>query len=380
MTQETLAFEKPVKQPSMKSLISAINQGIPVLTVNVRLSRRIGNIYDMAMQDEGHTMWQTPQILPLSSWITKLWEESWPEKALISTVRTTALWEEIILKDKTLSEKKVLIARGVVKSAFDAYRLMHEYLVQVPEEDIYLTEECRALKGWIKLYEAKSEGLGFIDRVHLTDNLIKSILMGQINVPREIMMAGFDEITPQVKKLMDALAGKEVKITFWPARPSEIIGPVRQETAKGKLKVRQYDDELEEVLQAARWIRKIYRPGMKIGVIAPDLNRYKKIIEREFSAELDPPSVFPWIDSKRLFNISLGASLLDEAVIQSALQILSVDSGKQDMHTISDIILSPYFSKSNDEHCQLARLDAEIRENNRLTISLDEMSAMARSG
>lgn len=363
----------------MKSLISAINQGIPVLTVNVRLSRRIGNIYDMAMQDEGHTMWQTPQILPLSSWITKLWEEGWPQIALISNVRATALWEQIILNDKTLSEKKVLIARGVVKSAFDAYRLIHEYLVELPEEDIYLTEECRALKGWIKLYKAKSEELGFIDRAHLPDVLIKAIRKGQINLPREIMMAGFDEITPQVKALLEAMADKGVRITFWPARPTEISEPVKQGTVKGKLTLRQYDNELEEVVQAARWIREIYRPGMKIGVIAPDLNRYKKIIQREFSAELNPPSVFPWIDSSRPFNISLGASLLDEAVVQVALQILSIDGGKHDMHTMSDIILSPYFLKSNEERCRLALLDAEIRRENRLAVSLIEMRAMAGS-
>ncbi|MBE9504828.1 MAG: PD-(D/E)XK nuclease family protein [Proteobacteria bacterium] len=363
----------------MESLINSINEGVPVLTVNVRLSRKIGNIYDMAMQDEGHTMWQTPHILPLSSWVTKLWEESWPEKALISNVRATALWEQIILNDKTLSEKTVLIPRGVVKSAFDAYRLIHEYLVELPEEDIYLTEECRALKGWIKRYEAKSEELGFIDRAHLPDNLIKSIQKGQIKLPHEIMMAGFDEITPQVKTLLEAMAGKGVRITFWPARPTEMSEPVKQGMVRGKLTLRQYDDEVEEVVQAARWIRETYSPGMKIGVIAPDLNRYKKIIQREFSAELDPPFVFPWIDSSRLFNISLGISLLDEPVIGSVLQILSVDGGKQDMHTISDIILSPYFLKSHDEHCQLARLDAEVRKANRLTISLDEMRVMAKS-
>ena len=116
MTQQSLNFEKPIEKSSIDFLIKSIEKGIPLLTVNVRLSRYLGAIYDTKMKEHGHKMWETPSILPLSSWIKEFWDESWPNEALISAERSAVLWEEIIAADESLCEKKILFKARCVKN------------------------------------------------------------------------------------------------------------------------------------------------------------------------------------------------------------------------------------------------------------------------
>ena len=64
---------------------------------------------------------------------------------------------------------------------------------------------------------------------------------------------------------------------------------------RDRLTVRRYTDMTEEVVQAARWCRKSIgtHSGTTIGFIVPELERYREVIRREFSAELAPASLPP---------------------------------------------------------------------------------------
>ena len=51
-------------------------------------------------------------------------------------------------------------------------------------------------------------------------------------------------------------------------------------------------DIRQEVRAAARWARDLLAAGEGgIGVVVPDVERYRRLIEREFRAEIDPESL-----------------------------------------------------------------------------------------
>ena len=128
----------------------------------------------------------------------------------------------------------------------------------------------------------------------------------------------------------------------------------------------------KEVIQVARWIRKVIKPGIRIGVVVPEMNRYRKIIRQEFAAELDPDSVFPWEERVGLFNISMGSKLYEEPIIKSAIDILSVEV-RNNIDTISSILHSPFISTNENEYLALTRLDADLKQMNYLNISLAQI-------
>ncbi|MDO8427209.1 MAG: PD-(D/E)XK nuclease family protein [Deltaproteobacteria bacterium] len=353
-------------QKRLDGVISVISRGVPVLTVNARLSRYLQSEFDVRMKASGLSSWMTPLILPLNAWLSALWEEHMPDEPLLNGARAQALWERIVSDDKELPEAG-LYSSGAAGMAFEAYRLIKEYGVKLPEE-IYLTNEAKALKRWIKAYEHEVKRLGFADRFSLPQKIAVLIKARRIPVPKEVALAGFDELTPSVASIIASLKGSGVKASFWP----------EGEGAKGKVSVRAYGDEAEEVIQAARWVRGLPE-GSKAGIIVPELNRYREIIKREFSAELDPASVLPSSGKKAIFNISLGSSLYDEPLVRSALEILSIGGGREDIDKLASAFRPPFFLNERD-YFTFSRLDLELREDNCLRISLYEIKKRAGFG
>ncbi|MDP6388183.1 MAG: hypothetical protein QGG63_02835, partial [Candidatus Pacebacteria bacterium] len=275
-------------------------------------------------------------------------------------------------KDRLIAEKPILMAHGAANTAFEAYSLMKEHDLSFPKESIYLTEEALALKSWIRKYEKELKKFGFLDNISLKGRVIKLIKDGKISLPEKIVLAGFDEITPKTTSLLKQLESKGVNIIFWPYEPVREVS-IDKLKLRGSFNIRMYSDEVEEVIQSARWVRQTFQPGMRIGIIVPELNRYRSIIKREFSAELDPESILPGHNDTDVFNISLGKPLYEEPLVKSAMDILSIDESKQDINVISSIIQSP-FILSESEYLELGKIDARLKHDNVMDVGLSEVS------
>lgn len=349
-------------------LTGYINEGAHIVTVNTRLARHLTSRYDRAMEAAGASVWRSPVIIPFSAWIELLWNESWAERTLLPDAASKALWEKTVLEDSVT----IPLGSGarVAQAAYDAYELTTQYRITLgAHDDLYLTDEARALKGWIKSYGERLRALGSIDRAGLTAELAARVSSGKVGLPQVLVLCGFDELTPSQSELFTGIGKKGVKVvTFDPPQ-------IPVETAS--IKIRPFADETAEAVQAARWVRSVIRPGMTVGVIAPQLGAYRDIIKREFSAELDPASVLPGIGAQELFNISLGEPLYAEPLVKSALDILSIGEGFEDIFKISAMLHSPFIS-TGDEYLALSRIDAGLRRDNRLATSLAEIKDLAR--
>ncbi|MBI1910399.1 MAG: PD-(D/E)XK nuclease family protein [Deltaproteobacteria bacterium] len=359
-----------MKNTNIAEIIGLIKNGTPVLTVNTRLSRYLHTAFDLQMKAQGYLSWQTPVIMPLSSWIDRLWEEGSPDEPLLSSTRAKALWEKVISNDKNL--EGLLVGGGVAQSAQDAYAIINEYEISLPESDFYLTEEAKALKKWAKAYDDELKRLGFIDRLSLPKRLTRLAEAGSLNLPQELLLAGFDEITPRVSDFLKTLEAKGVRIEYALSNTEKDLDL----KCSGQLTVRPFEDEATEAVQAARWVRSIYKPGLKVGIIVPELNRYRDLIIREFSAELTPSFVMPWVEGKDAFNISLGVALYHEPLVKSALNILAIGERAEDIGKISPVLMSPYFSGKG--FLLFASIDARIKEDNCLKASLFDIRGRLR--
>ena len=129
----------------MKTILGLIKNGAVAVTVNKRLARRFQRAYDTLMKNEGTRAWETPLVLPLSSFAARLREEARPDKPLLSATRALALWGRIVEEDG-LKGPALLNPEGVASVSFEAYSLIREYRIKLPSDDIYLTDEARALK------------------------------------------------------------------------------------------------------------------------------------------------------------------------------------------------------------------------------------------
>mgnify|MGYP001565944287 FL=1 len=82
-----------MRAPHQKVLeiMGLIKEGFTVLTVNKRLSRYLSRQFEVSMKAAGVNGWDTPRVLPISSYM----EDLYPgigEGVLLSRSRTRALW------------------------------------------------------------------------------------------------------------------------------------------------------------------------------------------------------------------------------------------------------------------------------------------------
>lgn len=338
-----------------------MEKGAIVLTANLRLSRHLRAAFDREMAESGRFFWRSPEVLPFSSWVASFWEERGGEPVL-GGAASLALWERSVCAGSPGYGNMA----AVVKRSYEAYGLLNEYGIRLPA-DIYLTEEARALKRWAAAYDSELGRLGFLDASVIPAKVAEIVKKGGHPLPSEVVMAGFDEMSPACYGLILALKAAGARVSFWPGEEASSPGEVR---------VRAYESEDEEAEQAARWARGVLRPGMRMGFIVPGLERYRDAVRREFSAELSPESVLPWTVAREVFNISLGEPLDCEPLVRSALDLILTGEREETLDSVSRVLRSPYFAGEDPVAC--ARVDHALRKDNRGALDVGELKHLAR--
>ncbi len=362
-------------QIDYENIISRLEAGTLVLTVNNRLSRHLAMKYGSVMKARGFGAWPTPTVLPMGAWLAEEWRLSMAPRPLLTPVRAAALWERITASDEIFKSSELAFDQSIAYKSYEAYGLCREYGLRLNESTLYLSEEAAAFKRWSALYDKELERLGFIDQSHLADNLASLIREGSIDLPEEIIIAGFDEIKPSYRALIKALEDMGKRIIYFQSRdPNEAQVDLKLDEA---VLISTYPTELDEVRSAARWARSECEKGLKSAVVVPNLSRYRAMIEREFSAELYPESMLPASFDRALasnvFNISLAPKLAEHPLAASALALLSVGPSRMELEKLSSILFSPYLHKSPSDYLALARADASFRKDNMQRAGLSQV-------
>ena len=333
------------------------------------------------MLDRGLRAWETPSVIELKAWLTSLLSERATPLAgqtLLSSSMARALWEEVLSKDPELSRNAATLTRkssSLISLSYEAYSLLKEHQAMLPSKDFYLNEEALALKRWSAGYEKRLKDGGFICPSGLTQTVAELIEKGELQVGGEVVFAGFEEISPALASLIDALTGSGVKVTLWPENALKQSDDERVDIERlvDGVELYGFSDMREEVTSAARWAREMAAQGKKTGIIVANLTQYKELIEREFASELSPASAL--MDGacsiSETFNISMAASLSNNPIVKAAIGLLSITSPGRPIETelIWELFSSPYLCVSMEEYLSLAALDAALRRSNRSKLS-----------
>jgi probable DNA repair protein len=325
-----------------------------VLTVNKRLARQLVRRYDQQQVDDGLTVWPTPAILSLDAWTMRLLQQLRMENRLLTDAQSQHLWEEIVTKDVTAAGRDLLQVPQAARRASEAHRLLSDYLIDftVIEAD----EDHLAFLRWRKAWQERLRRESWLDRADIMPTVTAALATGQCQPPSAVVLAGFDELSPVVRRLCAALEERGCRVTLW--EPS--VAPAANLTRHGA------SDRLDEVRSCARWVRLRleHNPRTRVGVVVPRLADYQGLIERIFRAELDPPGCLTLDAGPESFSLSLGTPLADEGVVRAALRLLSVVEPIR-LEDIGWLLRSPYLGGARPEGAERARADRLLRKRGR---------------
>ena len=321
--------------PGRSLVIDALqSDGSVALTSTSRLARELHSQYDTAMRARGKRLWPTPQILPLSALPN-------PEgRTTLSPQQDRFLWQRVIL-DSPESADLLQIA-GAASAAQDAWRVINEYRLPVSEHRFGETDDSEAFLRWLRVHQKRCEQAGWLDPPRLMDH---------VEAPANILLAGFDEITPQIQALLDR------------ARTWSQLDPPRAAEVYASLTVCR--DAEHELRAAAEWARVVIeaKPGARVGVVVADLAQVHAMVERIFTEVLNPEvALLDAPSNNRAFHISLGGRFAEDPVAHSALLILDLAHGGLPLDRMGSLLRSPFLGGSVSERSSRALTDAALRE------------------
>lgn len=345
-------------------LLEAAAGGALVLTATRRLARHLRKCFDHRQAALGRRSWPTPAIHSGDSWLLQAVEKVGEGWRLLGKHPSRRLWEQIIEGGDSGSQQLLQVG-STARLAAEAHALCCEY--EGDPATHLLTADHESFLRWRSAYSEVCLKGGWIDAAALPEHVIEKLKGGGLSVPSDLWFVGFDELPPRFRRLGEAFSRQGSAVREFPPARDPMGQRVRVPCA----------DARDEVRRAARWVRRLMEEGEgEIGIVVPELEKYRTLIERIFREEIDPAAqVRPGSEEVR-FNLSLGSPLASQGAVVSALEILSV-GGFLPLGQAGFLLRTPYLAGALRERYARARLDRRLRAAGEPLVSLKHLRSLA---
>ncbi|GGG83350.1 PD-(D/E)XK nuclease family protein [Edaphobacter dinghuensis] len=344
-------------------IAQALERGATVVTGNQRAARTLRVGFDRHHRALGLDSWQPPAIMAWDAWTASLWHEmligGHTSKLLLNRTQEHAVWQKILEADAELRSLRTVAS--LAEMAMQAWSLLCSYGGQSQLRGTAGSSDTRAFQRWALKFEQQCRADGLLARAQLESALEAAVSAGHLRdaTTAEIVLVGFDLMTPAQTGLMEELRGTGVKIEEMPIT----IAAERQLSVIAI-------DEHEELRVTARGVRKLLeqQPQARIAVIVPDLEKQRAEIDRVFREILAPELEDITANANSgPFEFSVGMMLANTTMAATALDILKWCTEALPLERVSRLLLSPYLAPLSTEYEARAEFDAfELRRAKRL--------------
>ena len=326
-------------------------QNTLVLTANSRLTRYLQSAFDECQQAQQLTIWETPRILPLQSWLElQFHQTNSSDKLLLTDFQEECVWQEIIQQSKLTPD--LLQPGQMTRLVMQAFETLTLWNVSLDELQPFTEQnEVRCLIEWITQFRKRCLDKNWITQTELPHQIQSCEKM--LRLPEKIILIGFDDLNPAITSLF-ANVEKQISIE------TEML---TTNTINKKQII--IDDTEAEIKTMARWIKAQWEknPGGKFGCVIPDLGKMRTTVQR----------IFMEFFSIEQINISAGKSLAQHNMIHTALTLLNWCHTDLPIQELSYVLQSPYLCLNDDEKNCGAQIDSLLRDQNKMQVSIADL-------
>ncbi|MBF0187609.1 MAG: PD-(D/E)XK nuclease family protein [Magnetococcales bacterium] len=378
--------------------LSSLLPGTTLLTVNRRLAAHLREEHADEQERSGATVWRTPDIVPINSWMRQCWLallnrnrplhhrpfplgelEPVQVQTLLTPMQERTLWQRII--EESGDHDFLLRPDAAAGHAMEAWHLLHGWRVEGWQRFIDHDPDCATFHRWAEQYHTLCRKQGWLDQAGLPDLLTD--VVEHLPLPDGVMLAGFDDISPQISTLLDALS-----------RQGVAVSQLSDETISATAVRLPCSDPISELRLAALWSRRRLithqqnprrdddarkRDPMTIAIVVPDLAGRRAEVARVMRQHLHPGSSLESRAPERpLFNISMGERLSDYPLVADALLILKAIRSPLDVAGYGRLLTSPFLAGGQREWSNRCSLDATLRRLGQTHLSLTTLRTICR--
>lgn len=338
-----------------------------VVTGNARAARALRQRFNQWQHASGNTGWKTAGISSWDAWLANLWENAAirgsEARALLNEAQEVEIWRSILEADE--SAALLVSAASLAMSAQSAWTEMQHYRVALNSLRNDSSLDALAFIRWAGEFEKRCRKDSLLSTGQLELAATGWVTSHGVNIPEELLLTGFDRLTPAQTELLKALRAGGCRVRQIELRHSDDSG-----TKRAIITAR---TEIEETEAAAHWIREtlLANPAQRIGIIVPSLATRRASIDAAFRRILAPslfqadapPTILP-------YEFSLGTQMDVIPEIRAALLLLRWMHGSLKPEEISWLLVHGEFgetrrgdgAKSTLERERRARLDRSFRD------------------
>ena len=304
-----------------------------VVTASRRLARLLTAEYNAQQLAGGKQAWLTPTIVAWPDWLSRLLASAGPgpQPARLNAHQSRLLWENIL---REVIDDPLVNIPSLTRHARDAWKRLHEW--QVPFEECISAASSRDQRVFATVASRYREQLAaqhWIDEAMLGAAVTETVLAGGLSAPEQVVLAGFDRLTPEVDGLLAALRDRGTHIEF-----AAVEAPGRH----ARLIV--CDDPDVELRAAGAWARKqlLKDPGRRIGIVVSSLEQDAIRAGRLVREGLVPGWQYASGSQREAVNVSFGRRLHDYPAVEIALLLLRWTCGTITGRDLSVLMRTPF--------------------------------------
>ncbi|NKB76027.1 MAG: hypothetical protein GKR96_03025 [Gammaproteobacteria bacterium] len=363
-----------------------ISDGMTVVTATHRLSREYRQQYDITQLESGNTVWDTGDILPLSSWLNRCWQRIRvhdPNPAtLIDDLQITHIWERIIQNDinqYAVDEEPLWNVSATTKAAVDTWKLAMNWDIDLRTCETSFQPDHQSFSRWANQFKLACQKNNWLDPASLIDRIL-TVLTNETNqntnqdthfssehflLERQIAFIGFDRITPQQQRFLDHLNQTSSDSSTNDIESRAILVSSVIEEPKEQTETLEYLDEYEEWLAASHWARQKLEqnPNQRIAIVVPDLNQCREKLDHALNQVLSPNQLVQGLATQnRPYHLSLGQPIDQYSIIKAAGTLLRIMvSQVLPYEVFAKLLYSPFLIGASSELFQRSRLEMWTR-------------------
>lgn len=348
-------------------------KGTMVLCSTVRLARSLRLADNRRQSESGSHIWEPLQALTLNQWLAGLLETALlagnissrnVPRFVLNGMAERLLWEQVIDRaTSTNSQQQLFDVSGMAQSAMEANALMQAWDVRFPDE--LHTDETRQFLRWRAGFRALCQQHDALEESRMLELQIG--VLQHVVLPKTIYLAGFDRISPQERRLFDALAQQGVELRHWAIGLETEAYAVKSE----------FDEAEAECRAAVTWVqqRLMENPESRLAIVVPELASLRATLQSMLDDTLHPDSLHPaHAEAPRSYDFSLGQPLAEHPLVATALTLLRFVCSQNITQQESGALLRDvYWSAGISEADARARLDAAMRRKMPATISFGQL-------
>ena len=334
-----------------------LNGGGTLVVPTAQRAAAVRLAYDRMQVRTGERVWATPRVLPWSAWLEHGLDEARslgrevPRR--LSRVETWWLWRGALHAACT-EDLAVLWPDGLIDAVRRATLLLEDHGIELREP---ITPEMTVLRRAQTHFSAACGQRGAIWSASWR------ACSPYLQLTSPTRLAGFEELGPARARWL---------------RERGVLGPEGRRSVRetGRdLRVRILRDPEEEARAAADWCaQQLEADGAaRLLVVAPRLresrHRWLRAFAQRFGtarliepADLQEEVATGGMQAADAFAIEGGEPLAGYALVDVALQLLSLAAGEHEFTMLSAVLRSPYLSDA--ERSERLRIDAWLRQQN----------------